>query len=74
MIEGGPTDDPPLGPGGEMTPLANPTATAQAVARLLADHEYWQHENASGWLPVFVQVVYLPDLGVLKSILPTNRG
>jgi glycosyltransferase involved in cell wall biosynthesis len=45
MIYGSPTENPPLGPGGEVTPLANPTATAQAVARLLADREYWQRAS-----------------------------
>lgn len=45
MIYGSPTENPPLGPGGEVTPLANPTATAQAVARLLADREYWERAS-----------------------------
>ena len=42
MIQGGSNEDPPLGPGGEVTPLSNPTATAHAVSRLLLDHDYWE--------------------------------
>jgi polysaccharide biosynthesis protein PelF len=45
MICGGPTEDPPLGPAGEVTPLANPTATAHAAARLLADRGYWERAS-----------------------------
>jgi glycosyltransferase involved in cell wall biosynthesis len=45
MIYGGPTEDPPLGPAGEVTPLSNPTGTAQAVARLLADRDYWERAS-----------------------------
>jgi glycosyltransferase involved in cell wall biosynthesis len=41
MIYGTSGESPALGPGGEITPLANPTATAQAIARLLQDPDYW---------------------------------
>lgn len=41
MIYGRPEEQPPLGAGGEATPLANPTATARAVAQLLAGRDYW---------------------------------
>jgi polysaccharide biosynthesis protein PelF len=41
MICGRPEEQPALGAGGEVTPLANPTATARAVARLLAGNDYW---------------------------------
>jgi glycosyltransferase involved in cell wall biosynthesis len=37
IIEGRADEDPPLGPGGFVTPLANPRATAQALAELLLD-------------------------------------
>jgi polysaccharide biosynthesis protein PelF len=45
MIYGSPQEDPPLGVGGEVTPLANPTATAHAVARLLLDRDYWERAS-----------------------------
>jgi glycosyltransferase involved in cell wall biosynthesis len=45
MIYGSPTEYPLLGPGGEVTPLANPTATAHAIARLLADRDYWERAS-----------------------------
>ncbi len=41
MIEGNPPGEPPIGPGGAITPVANPAATAGAIARLLADPEQW---------------------------------
>jgi glycosyltransferase involved in cell wall biosynthesis len=37
IIEGRADEDPPLGPGGFVTPLADPAATAQALAALLLD-------------------------------------
>ncbi len=37
MIEGNPPGEPPIGPGGAITPVANPAATAGAMARLLAN-------------------------------------
>ncbi|MEO8249638.1 MAG: GT4 family glycosyltransferase PelF [Burkholderiales bacterium] len=37
IIEGRDDEDPPLGPGGFVTPLGNPRATAQALAQLLLD-------------------------------------
>ena len=45
MIYGAPGEEPPLGAGGEVIPLANPTAAAQALARLLIDPGY--RERAS---------------------------
>jgi polysaccharide biosynthesis protein PelF len=45
MIYGGPHEDPALGAGGEVTPLANPTATAHAVSRLLLDRDYWERAS-----------------------------
>ena len=45
MIHGAPQEQPPLGPGGAVTPLANPTATADAVARLLLDPDYWERAS-----------------------------
>lgn len=40
MILGAETEAPPLGPGGAITPLSNPTATADALTRLLIDKEW----------------------------------
>jgi glycosyltransferase involved in cell wall biosynthesis len=39
IIEGRPDEDPPLGPAGFVTPLANPLATAKRLAALLTDTE-----------------------------------
>jgi glycosyltransferase involved in cell wall biosynthesis len=36
-----------LGPGGEIVPLSNPTATASAVARLLRDRARWESASHS---------------------------
>ncbi len=40
MILGTPGESPKLGPGGAITPLSNPTATAKALRRLLMDPEW----------------------------------
>lgn len=40
LILGRSDEFPRLGPGGEVTPIANPTATAAALGRLLADPQY----------------------------------
>jgi polysaccharide biosynthesis protein PelF len=45
MICGDQREREPLGWGGEVTPLANPTATAQAMARLLTDPGYWERAS-----------------------------
>ena len=37
IIEGRPDEDPPLGPAGFITPLANPLATAKGLAALLTN-------------------------------------
>jgi glycosyltransferase involved in cell wall biosynthesis len=42
ILSGRSDEEPPLGPGGLVTPLANPLATAMAVARLLKDREFYQ--------------------------------
>jgi len=42
MIYGDRRETEPLGPAGEVVPLSNPTATAQAVARLLTDRGRWE--------------------------------
>lgn len=42
LILGGKNESPALGPGGTVTPLANPTATAQALARLLTDQSWYE--------------------------------
>lgn len=42
MILGRSDERPALGPGGAVTPLANPAATARAVQRLLEDPEYYR--------------------------------
>jgi glycosyltransferase involved in cell wall biosynthesis len=36
-----------LGPGGEIVPLSNPTATADAITRLLRDRAYWERASRS---------------------------
>jgi polysaccharide biosynthesis protein PelF len=41
MILGRPSEDPALGPGGAVTPLCNPAATAGAIARLLEDDRWY---------------------------------
>ncbi|MBV9507865.1 MAG: GT4 family glycosyltransferase PelF [Acidobacteriia bacterium] len=56
MIYGAPGENPCLGAGGEVTPLANPTATAHALARLLLDPGYW--ESASRTLQERVRRYY----------------
>jgi glycosyltransferase involved in cell wall biosynthesis len=35
----------PLGAGGEVVPLSNPTATAEAIVRLLRDRFYWERAS-----------------------------
>ena len=41
MIEGDPPGQPRLAAGGSVTPVANPAATAEAMARLLGDRDVW---------------------------------
>jgi glycosyltransferase involved in cell wall biosynthesis len=45
MIYGDRREREALGAAGEVTPLANPTATAQALARLLTDRAYWERAS-----------------------------
>jgi polysaccharide biosynthesis protein PelF len=45
MIYGDRRETEPLGPGGEVTPLANPTATAHALVKLLTDPAYWESSS-----------------------------
>jgi glycosyltransferase involved in cell wall biosynthesis len=45
MIHGDRRETEPLGPGGEVVPLSNPTATAQAIARLLTDRAGWERAS-----------------------------
>ena len=40
LIMGGPNEDPPLGPGGAVTPLASPVDTAAELAKLITDREW----------------------------------
>ncbi|MFQ5738758.1 MAG: GT4 family glycosyltransferase PelF [Acidobacteriota bacterium] len=42
MILGRSSESPALGPGGAVTPLSNPGATAQALVRLLMDRNWYQ--------------------------------
>jgi glycosyltransferase involved in cell wall biosynthesis len=42
MLSGGPNEEPPLGPAGEVTPLCNPSATAQAIGKLLLDSNWYE--------------------------------
>jgi hypothetical protein len=49
MILGGPNEQPALGAGGAITPLCNPSATAEELARLLTDRDWYsQCANALG--------------------------
>jgi glycosyltransferase involved in cell wall biosynthesis len=43
ILYGRSDEEPPLGAGGLVIPLANPIATAEAVARLLQDPDLYQH-------------------------------
>ncbi len=45
MIYGGRDEESPLGTAGAVTPLANPTATAHAIARLLLEPDEWQRAS-----------------------------
>jgi polysaccharide biosynthesis protein PelF len=45
MIYGDRREAEPLGPAGEVVPLSNPTATAQAIARLLTDRAWWERAS-----------------------------
>lgn len=47
MICGEPDPSEPLGPAGEVVPLANPTAVAHALARLLTDRARWESASRS---------------------------
>ncbi|MDT8445674.1 MAG: GT4 family glycosyltransferase PelF [bacterium] len=42
LIFGSPTEDPPIGPGGAICPLASPTAVAEALAKLLNDRKVYE--------------------------------
>jgi glycosyltransferase involved in cell wall biosynthesis len=42
MLHGGPNEEPLLGPAGEVTPLCNPAATAQAIGKLLLDSNWYE--------------------------------
>jgi glycosyltransferase involved in cell wall biosynthesis len=56
IIHGGLHETDSLGAGGEVTPLSNPTATAQAIARLLTDRVHW--ESASRAIRERVRLFY----------------
>lgn len=43
LIEGRSDESPKLAPGGAVTPLANPSATAEAVCKLLTDSDWYTH-------------------------------
>ena len=45
MIYGGRNEGGTPAPAGEVVPLANPTATAQALARLLTDRAWWERAS-----------------------------
>ena len=56
MIYGDQRETLPLGAGGEIVPLSNPTATAHAIARLFADRSY--RENAATVMRRRVELYY----------------
>lgn len=47
ILAGKPDEEPPLGPGGAIIPLANPTATAEAIQKLLNDREHYGQCSAA---------------------------
>ena len=56
MILGGENETPPLGPGGAITPLCHPSATAQAIAKLLTNREWY--ERCAGAIKERARVYY----------------
>lgn len=42
LLNGSSNESPPLGPGGLITPLVSPKATADAILRILMDNEFYQ--------------------------------
>ena len=56
MICGDQRETEPLGTGGEIVPLSNPTATAHAIARLFADRSY--RETAASVMRRRVELYY----------------
>ena len=56
MIHGDQREVDPLGAGGEVVPLSNPTATAHAIARLFADRSY--RESAASVMRRRVELYY----------------
>lgn len=59
IVMGRTNETPKLGPGGEITPLANPPATADAMARLLRDPEH--HRRCSEAIGRRVRAYYARD-------------
>lgn len=47
LIEGKSSEQPNLAPGGVVTPLSNPSATAQAIVRLLSDEVFYMQSSAA---------------------------
>ncbi|ABK45472.1 glycosyl transferase, group 1 [Magnetococcus marinus MC-1] len=78
MIEGMADEEPPLGPGGEVTEVSNPAATARAMARLLTDSAWYeqcstaikarviryyaQEDLAKAYGEIYAQLVQMPDV------------
>jgi glycosyltransferase involved in cell wall biosynthesis len=56
MIEGRSDERPGLGPGGEVTPLADPSTTGRALARLLKDKAW--HARCSAAIKRRVELLY----------------
>lgn len=56
MIEGRSDEDPRLGPGGEVTALADPAATGRALARLLVDKAW--HRRCATAIKKRVELLY----------------
>ncbi|MBL8831821.1 MAG: GT4 family glycosyltransferase PelF [Rhodospirillales bacterium] len=56
MIEGRSEESPALGPGGEVTPLADPQTTGRALARLLKDKDW--HARCSAAIRKRVEILY----------------
>ncbi|MGE0253399.1 MAG: GT4 family glycosyltransferase PelF [Alphaproteobacteria bacterium] len=59
MLLGQRDEDPPLGPGGAITPLANPAATAHELGRLLTDRAW--HDRCAGAIAERCRLYYDKD-------------
>lgn len=73
MLEGRSDEKPRLGPGGEVTGLADPAATGRALARLLVDKEW--HRRCAAAIKRRVELLYNKRTidGIYREIYETYR-